>query len=72
MGEGLDATVVRLNARIHNQREQIKHKDHIVREIERRANRLLDALGIDPAQSLVMRLEEGIASLRSPGSSEGE
>ena len=56
---------VRLNARIHNQREMIKHGQFRLEQVEGRANRLLDLLGVDPAQPLVMRLDEAIAMLHA-------
>jgi hypothetical protein len=64
-GEEMNATVVRLNARIANQRDEIKHKQFVLKEVVARTSRLLDMLGIDPAQPIMERLAIAIEAQRA-------
>jgi hypothetical protein len=66
MTNGNDAdALVRLNARIANQREEIKHKQFVLEQVVTRACRVCDALGIASDQPITMRLDEAAASLRA-------
>lgn len=55
--------IVRLNARINNQREEIKHKQFTLEQIVTHTSRLLDLLGADPAQPIMLRLASAIEAL---------
>jgi hypothetical protein len=55
------ALIVRLNARIANQREEIKHKQFVLEQLERRASQVARLLGTDPAQPIMDQLAQVIA-----------
>jgi hypothetical protein len=54
--------IARLNARIHNQREQIQHSLHVLSEVSSRANWLLDLIGVERVTPLARRLYIAIAA----------